>query len=81
MNLSNDTYLISGGRQKSASDVRGWLSAILASLRRLGASWLESRARERDIQALYRFSDRELWDGGLSRSDIWAIERGTYHRE
>ena len=34
------------------------------------------RARDRDI--LLGFSDRELWDLGLSRSDIPGVVLGTY---
>jgi uncharacterized protein YjiS (DUF1127 family) len=33
------------------------------------------------MQDLYRCSDRDLWDMGLSRSDLMAIENGSFHRD
>jgi uncharacterized protein YjiS (DUF1127 family) len=36
---------------------------------------------ERQMQELYRSSDRELWDMGLSRSDLPEIARGTYRQD
>jgi uncharacterized protein YjiS (DUF1127 family) len=78
MSISNNTYSLSGGQAKIAGDVGSWLSSALA---RLSVRWAESRARNREMQELYRFSDRELWDIGLSRSDIVAIDKGTYRRD
>ncbi|HEX2944260.1 MAG TPA: DUF1127 domain-containing protein [Rhodopila sp.] len=47
--------------------------------------WLEARSARRrfyrDAQQLDHFSDRELWDLGLSRSDISSIAHGTYRRD
>jgi uncharacterized protein YjiS (DUF1127 family) len=81
MNLSNDTYGFSGGQAKSAGDVGSWLSATVARFQNLGAWLAVKRTRARELRELYRFSDRELWDLGLSRSDIPAIEKGTYSRD
>jgi uncharacterized protein YjiS (DUF1127 family) len=81
MRLSDDTYLISGNQQKISTDVGKFLSSMRARLDRLGASWAASRARAQQMRDLHRFNDRELWDLGLSRSDIGSIERGTYRRE
>jgi uncharacterized protein YjiS (DUF1127 family) len=81
MNLSNDAYPISGGRQKIAPDIGTILSAMRAGLHRLSASWIKRRTRAREMRELYRFTDRDLWDVGLSRSDVWSIERGTYRRD
>ena len=39
------------------------------------------RERVRQMQELATFSDRDLWDVGLSRSDFMAIERGIYRRD
>jgi uncharacterized protein YjiS (DUF1127 family) len=39
------------------------------------------RQRSRDIQALAAFSDRELWDLGLGRSDLQAIINGSKCRD
>ena len=52
-----------------------------ARLDRLGSAWAARRKRARELRDLYRFSDRELWDVGLSRSDLPAIADGTYRRE
>jgi uncharacterized protein YjiS (DUF1127 family) len=54
-----------------------WLSGLLHRLR---ASWAQRRAVERQMQELYRSSDRELWDMGLSRSDLREIAKGTYRK-
>jgi uncharacterized protein YjiS (DUF1127 family) len=81
MNLSDDTYLISGNQQRIASEADKFLASVLARLHRMRTSWTERRARAREMGVLYRFSDPELRDLGLSRSDLWAIERGTFHRE
>jgi uncharacterized protein YjiS (DUF1127 family) len=81
MNLSNDTYPISGGQAKIAGDVGTWLSSAFARLHKLGAWWAERRAKHNEMQELYAFSDRELWDVGLSRSDLMAIEKGTYRKD
>jgi uncharacterized protein YjiS (DUF1127 family) len=76
MNLSNDTYLIADSRQPSRP-IGTWLSV---QYQRLRASWAQRRALERQMQELYRSSDRELWDMGLSRSDLPEIAKGTYRR-
>jgi uncharacterized protein YjiS (DUF1127 family) len=81
MNLSNNTYSLSEGRSKIAGGAGSWLVPTLARLGHLAAAWAARRARNRDLRELYRFSDRELWDVGLSRSDILAIARGTYSRD
>jgi uncharacterized protein YjiS (DUF1127 family) len=81
MNLSDDTFLISGDRQKIAPDIGTFLSAMRAGVHRLGASWIKRRTRAREMRELYRFTDRDLWDVGLSRSDVWSIEKGTFSRD
>lgn len=81
MRLSNDTYLIAGNQQKISTDAGKFLSAIHARLNSLAASWVASRTRARQMRDLHRFNDRELWDVGLSRADVWSIERGTYRRD
>ncbi len=43
-------------------------------------AWIKRhRQRARDQDILLGFSDRELWDLGLSRSDIPGVVMGTYH--
>ncbi len=81
MNIFDDTYPVSGNHPKVGRHVDGWLSSTIRLLRRLGASWGEMRRRRRELGELSQFSDRELWDIGLSRSDILSIERKTYRRD
>ena len=77
MGLSNNTYLVDNGR--SANQPLGlWLSK---RYRRLRAAWTERRILARQMEELYRSSDRELWDMGLSRSDLPEIAKGTYQRD
>ena len=77
MNLSPNTYLFEATRQTARPAGMG-LSGLFHRLR---ASWLQWRAMERQMQELYRSSDRELWDMGLSRSDLPEIARGTYRQD
>lgn len=79
MSLSNDTYSISGGREKAVGGA--WLSSVRARLHDLRAYWAVRQIRAREMQELNCFSDRELWDVGLSRSDLLSIEQGTYRRD
>jgi uncharacterized protein YjiS (DUF1127 family) len=81
MNPTNHTYLIAGDRQKTARDVGALLSPLLMRLHRAHAYWSARRTQARELRELHRFSDRELWDIGLSRSDILSIEKGTYRRD
>ena len=73
--------LLSGDRQKITPDIGTFLSAASARLHRLAAVWVKRRTRARELRELARFTDRDLWDVGLSRSDVWSIERGTYSRD
>jgi uncharacterized protein YjiS (DUF1127 family) len=54
---------------------------VQAGIGTLRAAWLARRQRAQDVAALHRFSDRELWDLGLSRADIMGISNGTYQRD
>jgi uncharacterized protein YjiS (DUF1127 family) len=45
------------------------------------AGWIARRRSRREAAALLAFSDRDLWDLGLSRSDIPGIMNGTYRRD
>ncbi len=81
MSLSNDTFSLSHGQTKIGGDFGSWLSSIVGRLQHLGDWWAERRIRNREMQELYSFSDRELWDVGLSRSDLLAIDKGTYRKE
>lgn len=54
----------------------GW-----APIRRVLHAWAERRANARQLRDLAAFSDRELWDVGLSRGDLLAVEKGTFRRD
>ncbi|MFL5279426.1 MAG: DUF1127 domain-containing protein [Rhodopila sp.] len=60
-------------------------SAVWTQLRtrfsRLAAVWADQRKLARDRQILNDFNDRQLWDIGISRSDIPAVLSGTFHRD
>jgi uncharacterized protein YjiS (DUF1127 family) len=76
MNSSSNTYLFDATLQ-TARPAGMWLSRLFHRLR---ASVAERRVLERQMQELYRSSDRELWDMGLSRSDLPEIAKGTYRK-
>jgi uncharacterized protein YjiS (DUF1127 family) len=80
MNMSDDAQLIAEGPQPIASAASAWLARLPAGLGRLSASWRARRQRSREVQELAAFSDRELWDLGLGRSDLQAVANGTYRR-
>jgi uncharacterized protein YjiS (DUF1127 family) len=80
INISDDAQFIAGGPQPIVSRARAWLARLQAGPGRLGASWRTRRRRSREVQELAAFSDRELWDLGLGRSDLHAIASGTYRR-
>lgn len=48
---------------------------------RLAQSLSQRRLRYEQMRELTTFSDRELRDVGLSRSDFMAIEKGVYRRD
>jgi uncharacterized protein YjiS (DUF1127 family) len=51
-----------------------WITRRMAAL-------AAARRRARELQDLAMFTDRDLWDVGLSRSDLMAIEKGIYRRD
>lgn len=81
MTLHDGSRLISLGSQSISRDASALLSATNETVRAIGASFAKHLRRSRQIQELYRFSDRELRDVGLCRSDIPAIQKGHYRRE
>jgi uncharacterized protein YjiS (DUF1127 family) len=80
MNLSNDVRLLPDAQQKIAAELLRLFAPAHALLHRLGDMWAARRQRERELGELYRFTDRDLADLGLSKSDLPAIEKGTYRR-
>jgi uncharacterized protein YjiS (DUF1127 family) len=81
MSLTEQAPALSQGQQQIARGTNVWLSWLHARLERVGTEWTAHRKRTRELRDLYRFSDRELWDVGLSRADLPAIANGTYRRE
>jgi uncharacterized protein YjiS (DUF1127 family) len=81
MSLSEQSQALSEGRQQVAREALLWLAWLRRRLDHFAAAWAVRRKRAREMRDLYRFSDRELWDVGLSRADLPAIARGRYRRE
>ncbi len=57
-----------------ATGLVSWFSRQVSALQ-------ARRQRARELHDLAMFSDRDLWDVGLSRSDLMAIEKGVYRRD
>jgi uncharacterized protein YjiS (DUF1127 family) len=81
VNLSEDAWLISSSQKQAVTPTSAFLSRLQAGFYRVAALWAMRRQRTREAEVLYTFSDRELWDVGLSRSDIPGIIQGTYRRD
>jgi uncharacterized protein YjiS (DUF1127 family) len=81
VNLSEDTWLVSTDQQRGTSTISVWLSRARAGLGRVVAYLAAHRRRLQDAEVLNTFSDRDLWDLGLSRSDIPGIISGRYRRD
>jgi uncharacterized protein YjiS (DUF1127 family) len=81
VNLSEDTWLVSTNQRQGIRTVSAWLSRARAGLGRVAAYLAARRRRLQDAEVLHTFSDRDLWDLGLSRSDIPSIISGTYRRD
>jgi uncharacterized protein YjiS (DUF1127 family) len=78
---SEHFHPIDESQQQIANAGSVCLSPLRASLAWFRASWLPRRKRGREIRQLQAFSDSELKDIGLSRSDLCAIGNGTYRRD
>ncbi len=72
---------ITDGRPEIAREVRTALSRLVARINQFGTAWMIRRDTACSLEQLYRATDRELWDMGLSRSDFPAIIKGTYRRD
>ena len=81
MNLSEETWLVAGQQQPEAGNTSVWLSHLATYFRGRIASWVERYRRMQDARILHGFSDRELRDLSLSRSDIMGIENGSFRRD
>jgi uncharacterized protein YjiS (DUF1127 family) len=80
MSISDDAQFIAEGPQPIVATARAWLARLQAGLGHLRASWRARRQRSREVQELAAFSDRELWDLGLGRSDLQAVASDTHRR-
>ncbi|HQT75853.1 MAG: hypothetical protein B7Z80_03540 [Rhodospirillales bacterium 20-64-7] len=80
MRLSHTADFVSGHASVGQAH-QPWLPKAMILFRRRLEAWATRRRSYRDAQQLDRFSDRELWDLGLSRSDVPAIARGIYKRD
>ena len=81
MNLFDDARFLPATQPKFAADLRHGLLLGRALLRRVAEHWIARRQRAREIRELYGFSEQELADVGLSKSDLMAIEKGVHRRE
>lgn len=81
MSLTDDAGLVSAHRQPAIHAASAWLSRTRAEFQHMATIWLARRRHAREAEVLHAFSDRELWDLGLSRSDIPGIIDGTYRRD
>jgi uncharacterized protein YjiS (DUF1127 family) len=80
MTLAQTARLVSGSPQQVAHQASIWFARLSSSLHRINTAWAVRRRFSRDARQLYSFSDRELWDLGLSRSDVPSIAAGTFRR-
>jgi uncharacterized protein YjiS (DUF1127 family) len=81
VNLSEDTCLVSVNKRQTIQATNVWLSRLPNGLGRVAAFFAARRRRVQEAAILHGFSDRDLWDLGLGRSDIPGIINGTYRRD
>jgi uncharacterized protein YjiS (DUF1127 family) len=79
MNLTHSARLHGPDQQQIGDDA--WWTHLRAGFTRFAATWAERRKLARDRQVLADFSDRELWDIGISRSDVPSVLAGTFNRD
>jgi uncharacterized protein YjiS (DUF1127 family) len=80
MNLSRHACLASPSQQQATGFAGVRWSRLRTGLHRAAARWAAYWRRGQETAVLYGFSDRELWDLGLSRSDIPSVIDGSYRR-
>jgi len=80
MHLFHEVRLMADGRRQFYRDVDALAARALARLRLLGVAWAARRQRARQVRELASFTDRELWDVGLSRADVHGLENGQLTR-
>lgn len=80
MNISENSLFFFVGKQQIARKISVWPFRLQARIGQIVALWVARRKQAREVQDLLNFSDRELWDIGLGRSDVQSIINGTYRR-
>lgn len=58
-----------------------WRTWLTTAIDRFAEVRAERRRRARDFQALSESTDRQLWDMGISRSDVASVVNGTFRSE
>jgi uncharacterized protein YjiS (DUF1127 family) len=81
MTRSETARLLSDSPQQIIHQASNWFARLQPKLHRIVNARATRRRHSRDAEQLYAFSDRELWDLGLGRSDLPSIIAGTYRRE
>jgi uncharacterized protein YjiS (DUF1127 family) len=79
MNLTHSARL--HGPDRHHIGRAAWRDQFRTGLARLAAVWAERRKLAHNRRILTDFSDRQLRDIGISRSDIPAVLVGTFHRD
>lgn len=80
MKFLEEARHVSHGRPGLARDAGAVLSRLLTGFYELRAAWAARRQRAQGVERLRAFSDWELKDVGLCRSDLPSIADGTYRR-
>ena len=60
MPITNNSNLIADSQREAARAASAWIVLTLARVRRVRAAWTARRERARELDDLYRLSDREL---------------------
>ncbi len=81
MNLTESARLNSRTRAETSRNTNVWWTQVRAGLNRFAAYRAARRKHARDRQALFDFSDRELRDIGITRTDVPAVMNGTFSRD
>jgi uncharacterized protein YjiS (DUF1127 family) len=81
VNSTENAWFGTSGRATSQPNGRLRLTLRLRNGLDRATNWVARRRSRRGAATLLAFSDRELWDLGLSRSDIPGIIDGTYRRD
>ena len=69
------------GQHEAVHAVTDFRTRLQTGFARFVAERAERRRIAREASTLLRFSDRELWDIGISRGDIPAVMDGSFHRD